>query len=221
MRTLICLLASIAAASAAVEQFTLTDGRTFIGEYDDVAGQLHTLIGKKAVSLTVAKDQIAEREVYRPKKQPHADAASPAVSASIAPPPKAMKPADKAAAERDAAWGRKLHDADRLDAEAAKAVRDAAGARRDAERKTDEAAAHWRAFKLRAHAEGMAVPDEPTEKLYVLPRTFGNSRATTEAVALSRKAMRNAAGFEALAVKKAAEAATARAEAGMMPHGER
>jgi hypothetical protein len=214
---LLLALTLAAAAPAAVEQFTLADGRTFVGEYDDEAGQLHTLIAGKAVSLAVAKDQIAERAVWKPAKA--AAVAAPAPAAEKA--PKTMTPAEKAAAERNAAAERKEREADQLAADAAKAKRDAAGARADAERKVAEAKNHWRAFRKRAEAEGMSLDEEPPKELIILPRTFGNDQKTLDAMALSKKALANAEGFDALAARLQAQSEATRREAGMMPRTDR
>jgi hypothetical protein len=227
MRTVICLLACIAASSAAVEQFKLADGRTFIGEYDDETGQLHTTIAGKPFSLSVAKADIAEREIYSPKKAAKAAADKRAVAMSSEVPgsdvkaaaPKAMSKEEKAASEREFAYGQKVRQADALDADAAKAIRDAAATRKDAARKREEAQRNLRAFRERAQAEGQSIPDEPKilEELVVLPRTSGNNRATIDAWALSKKLDAKAVELDALAEQKRNAATTARGEARMMP----
>lgn len=214
---LLALVLFAARAPAAVETFTLADGRTFVGEYDDELGQLHTTIGGKPASLAVAKEAIVERAVYRPRKaaQEAAKAAGDAPGQEAA--PKRMTPEEAAAAKLEAAHAAKLREAESLEGAARKADRDAAGARSDAARKQVEAERHWEAFKKRAKAEGHNVDRKPDEKLIVLPKTAGNNRATIEALARVKQLEAQAEELDALAERKRAEADAARAAAASMP----
>lgn len=147
-----------AAAGAAEELFTLTDGRTFVGEYDAAANQLRTHIGAKEVAIAVAPEQIAERAPFDPKK---AAKLTPALTAKtvVAKPkadPNAMTPDEKARAELGFARATKLREADEVEGSAKKLERDAVSAREQAKRSKEQAERNGRKFMLRAREEGVA-----------------------------------------------------------------
>ncbi len=211
------------ALSAAVESFTLDDGRTFVGEYDEDAQRLYTSVDGKPVSMLVAKDSITERVPYRQAKAkapaqaeplpltPAAadDAATPAPAAA-APAPKPMTKEELAAAEAAYARGLKVKAADELEAEAKKARRQATEARSDSERKVKEAKRHWAAFRKRALSEDVLVSGEPSPEVVILPKSGGNSSATAEALAEAERLAARARELDGLARSKEAEALTVR-----------
>ncbi len=203
----VALAALGAPAFAAVEQVTLIDGRVFIGEYDDELGQLHTTLAGKPCVLAIAQDHIAERAPFHAPKAAPVEA-HPARSAG----PKVVTAAEKAAAERDAAWGRKVREADQLSADAAKARRDAAAQRTESVHHLDQARRDWLQFRKRAAAEGMSLNDQMPDPLSVFKG---------ESEVLSKRDLGRADEEDALAVRLQAQSDAARTEAGMMPHSDR
>ncbi|MBA3588511.1 hypothetical protein [Methylibium sp.] len=205
----------VGSLSAAQETFTLDDGRTITGEYDDADQRLYTTIAGKTQSLLIANDQIVERVPVGTKKPL---APLPANGAAVAPPvigaapvaeaPKPMTPEEKKAA--DAAYSLALLDraSDKLIAESEKATRDAASARKDSAHQIATARNHWRAFCKRAALEGVPCdPNVPSRELIILPRTSGNNRATVESLLLADQRMAKAGELDALAARKRVEAA--------------
>ncbi|MBA3622968.1 MAG: hypothetical protein H0W48_00560 [Methylibium sp.] len=216
-RTLLALLL-VASLPAAVEDFTLADGRRFVGEYDDETGHLHTMVGKSMIALAVPRDQIVERKRHRPAK-PGDDAATTPDAGGL----RAMTPEQKESAHREFLYAQKVRLAQSLDAEAAKASRNAARAREDAEKKRADAKRHGKKFSERSVAEGEGGHnwESATSKLYhgliVLKRTAGNNRTAFEAWQSGAQMDRKASDLDALAGRKTAEATATRAEAGRMP----
>ncbi len=216
MRFLILLLIA-GMVSAAVESFTLDDGRTFVGEYDAAEQRLYTSIAGKPTSLLVSADQIVERRAPGAVKPAAPEAINLVPGTAAAPTveaPKPMTPEEKRAAEQAYARSLKVKAADELEAEARKAKRQAAEALSDSVRKTKEAKRHWAAFVARAKSEGGRMSGEPSAEVVILPKSGGNSSATANALAEAAKLEAQAAEYEATASRKTAEAAALRKAAG-------
>ncbi len=219
---ILIFLMHVGALSAAVEVFTLHDGRTFTGEYDEEEQRLYTSIGGKATSILVSKDEIAERltEAQAKAKKvaaPQAKLVPPSkagdeAEAEAAPieAPKPMTPEEKKAADAAYALALIRRGSEKLIAEAAKAERDAKEARSDAERKRKEAKGHRKKFVARAKLEDVTLWDHNDDlltTLYILPRTSGNNQATVDAWARAGQLDAQAAELDATAARKRAEAA--------------
>ncbi len=231
---LLCLATTL---SAAAETFTLDDGRTFTGEYDEAEQRLYTTVDGKATSILVAKEQIVERgpvgrkapvvvaklppstrpepkpaAVKDGKAEPEAGVGKAAGADAATEPPAA----EVSETERESAHAAKIRAADKLESESAKATRDAIAARTEHDEKLREAQKQWPAFRRRAELEDIVTSPMPARTLMVLPRTKSTNRTSFEAMQASDKAEARAVELEAMAEAKAKQAAALRYEAAAM-----
>lgn len=205
---LLCLLLAAAGADRAPELLTLTDGRVLTGVYDEAAGTVTLAGGKASVVLAVKPDQIASR---KPVPAPAAATAG-QPTADPAAPPKAMTPEEKAAALKAFAGATKAHQAEQLEADAAKVDRDAADALADAAKMRTEADRLCLKFALAAKEEQVRMnKDEILATPTRLPKSGTSNASAIAAVAKADQLEKRAAELKTLAAKKRAEAEAARA----------
>lgn len=210
MRALILVSLVYSLSAATVEVFTLTDGRTFVGQYDAEAHRLKTAVGKQEALLAVEPGDIVDRKPFK--------GAAPLVEGKKDAAPAPMTKEEKEAALKAYAYQSKLREAERLEAEAEKATRDAAQARKESADKLEQAKRDGKKFRERADLEGFGVSvGDSYRKLMVLPRTMGNNRAAFEGYGQSEKLKERAAEYDELAKKKKSAAEQARNEAEQMP----
>ena len=202
MRTILLLALALslhAAAAPKTETFTLTDGRTLVGVYDEGAQTL-TLAGGKA-SLQVRPDQIAERGPAKVEAKPEES-----VPERAAP---QLTEAEKAERARKVGEAAKVAERDKEIAEAAKAERDAAAYTQKAESRRDQARRDALMFQKRAHQEGhwWEVATILAQPLSVR-RTSANNSAILALLVEAKK-------YDGLAADRLSAAATKRAKAGV------
>lgn len=231
MRTLLLSLL-IALSAAGSESFTLPDGRTVEGWYDDSLGVVRVRGGEivpvlpgDLVRAGAGKPAAAPAPIPAAPTKPDATTLRPAsVTPAAAAGPKAMTKEEKAEAERDFAYAEAIRAAKATAAAGDKAERDAANERKGEERQRDQAERNARKFAERALQEGISVSwlmvplSDVYTRLIVLPRTAGNNRGTMEAWAKAEAAKAKAKEFDAAAAEKRAKAQAMFSQAEMMPH---
>ena len=225
---LLCLVTTLPAAA---ETFTLDDGRTFTGEYDEAEQRLYTTVDGKATSFLVAKDQIVERAPVgrkspvlvvkmgpstKPEPKPASAKDEPATPAAGAAGDEGTAQPAGEASQAELAHAAKIRAAAKLEAESAKATRDAIAARAERDERLRIAKKLWPEFRRRAEAHGIATSPVPARTLMVLPGTTTSNRASFEAMQDSDKASARAVELDAMAEAKARQAAALRHEAAAM-----
>jgi hypothetical protein len=197
---ILALITCATAAHAAVEQLTLVDGRTFVGVYDDEARQLHATIAGRDVVMALTADQIAERAPYRAK------AAKPAAAGAAPEAPAKMTAEEKArakAAMADAELQRRIDD---FEGQASKADREAAAAHKAADAKREEAKRLAKAFRDRAKAEQKHLREGAAEHADVTLDSGATNARVHDAQAAADELDQKAAGLEATAKARRADA---------------